>query len=80
MCGKELARIVQSQPFRQGAFAPIECHSQDYKLARSRIGVPRLADGCTLFRSIGSPRGIPTRGGTEYGTALPSPPAMAGVL
>jgi hypothetical protein len=27
MCGKELARIVQSQAFRQGAFAPIECHN-----------------------------------------------------
>jgi hypothetical protein len=83
MCGKKLARIVQSQAFRQGAFAPIECHNQraeDYKLARSSIDVPGLANGCTLFRSIRSSKGNPDSGrGIESGTPC-LPPAMAGVL
>jgi hypothetical protein len=73
MCGKELARIVQSQAFRQGAFAPIECHNQraeDYKLARPSIDVLGMGDGCTLLRSLGSPMGIPTRGGHRERDAL----------
>jgi len=83
MCGKELARIVQSQAFRQGAFAPIECHNQraeDYKLARSSIDVPGFGRRVYTVPQPWKPKGESRLvGGIDGGTPC-LPPAMAGVL
>src|ERR1700733_6700684 len=82
MCGKELARIVQSQPFRQGAFAPIECHHQ-----RPGLQASTASDRCPPWgRQVYTvPQHSKSKGnpdlwaGIECGTPC-LPPAMAGVL
>src|SRR5271169_2853710 len=70
MCGKELARLVQAQTFRQGPFVPIEFHilrpklNDSYKLAwkdlsPAAVGASAsLGSGKTIARQASYPAPI----------------------